>query len=246
VIEFAGRAILLDIEGTTSSISFVYDVMFPFARRELESYLSEHWGRDDLVAACGRLAEDAGHASFDSWMSGSPDPKLQRCCVKDEVARLMDADVKSTGLKELQGLVWRAGFESGEMQSHVYDDVVPALERWSATGLDIRVYSSGSIGAQKLFFGHTIFGDLLGHFRGHYDTTIGSKSETESYRKIAAEFGCLPSEILFVSDVVRELDAAQSAEFRTVLSIRPGNPDLASTNGHPSVHAFDEIVVART
>ena len=123
----------------------------------------------------------------------------------------MDGDVKATGLKQLQGLIWRAGFESGEMQAHVYDDVPPALAAWDAAGIDIRVYSSGSIAAQKLFFAHTIAGDLLARFRGHYDTTTGPKKEAESYRLIAEDMGRSPETILFLSDVVARQQAQQVA-----------------------------------
>lgn len=149
------RGILLDIEGTTSSISFVYDVMFPFVRRELEAYLTNHWGEPELTAACEAIARDAGNTSLSA----------SRDSIQAEVIRLMDGDVKTTGLKQLQGLIWDAGFKSGEMKAHVYDDVPPAIAAWNSAGLDVRIYSSGSVQAQKLFFGHTIAGNLLPLFR---------------------------------------------------------------------------------
>ncbi len=236
----------MDIEGTTSSISFVYDVMFPFVRRELDAFLDRQWGQQELAAACDRIAQDAGYPSLDSWSAGRDD-QGQLSLVRDEVLRLMAADTKATGLKQLQGLIWRAGFESGELRAHLYDDVVPALERWQEAGLDLRVYSSGSVAAQRLFFGHTICGDLLGYFRGHYDTTVGAKTETESYSRIVSDFGLSPADVLFVSDVVSELDAAKSAGLQTLLSTRPGNP-ATDHGGHPAASSFDEIVVtdART
>jgi enolase-phosphatase E1 len=240
VSEPAPRAILLDIEGTTSSISFVYDVMFPFARRHLKSYLESSFEQDDCRAACEQVARDAGQESLAAWAEGD-DANRQRVLMHDEIARLMDGDVKATGLKQLQGLIWRSGFESGEMQAHVYDDVPPALDAWRAQGCDVRIYSSGSIQAQKLFFGHTIAGDLLDRFRGHYDTTTGPKREAESYRRIAAEFGVPPGDILFLSDVVEELDAAREAGLATGLLRRPGNPEPPAEHGHPEFKEFSDI-----
>jgi enolase-phosphatase E1 len=241
VINFSGRGILLDIEGTTSSVSFVYDVMFPYVRRELDQYLRAHWNSPDLSAACDTIARDAGHESLATWSGADADDERRQQLVRDEVIRLMDGDVKATGLKQLQGLSWRAGFESGEMQAHVYDDVTPALEAWNRAGLDVRIYSSGSIAAQKLFFGHTIHGSLLHHFRGHYDTTTGPKKDAASYTQIAAEFGLYPSEILFISDVPAELDAAHAANLQTALCIRPGNAAVAAAHGHAEVTQFDQV-----
>jgi enolase-phosphatase E1 len=245
VIEFGGRGILLDIEGTTSSISFVYDVMFPFVRRELERFLRENWDRPEVAAACEAIARDAGHSSLADWQRWSgagEDESVGRELVARELTRLMDGDVKATGLKQLQGLIWESGFASGELRAHVYDDVPPALRRWNASGIDVRIYSSGSIQAQKLFFAHTIAGDLLPLLSGHYDTTTGPKKEAASYAAIAEEFGLAPAEILFLSDVVAELDAAVGAGMKTGLMLRPGNPPQAA-QAHPALQSFDEIDV---
>lgn len=231
MLPFTGRGILLDIEGTTSSISFVYDVMFPFVRRELDAYLRSHWAEPALAAACDAIARDAGNLSLASSLEQ----------VNAEVLRLMDGDVKSTGLKQLQGLIWEAGFKSGEMKAHVYDDVPPALTAWNTTGLDVRIYSSGSVQAQKLFFGHTIVGNLLPLFRGHYDTTTGPKKEPASYAAIAAAFALPPQEILFLSDVPAELDAAKVAGMQTGLVLRPGNAAIKPGHGHPEIRSFAEI-----
>ena len=152
----------------------------------------------------------------------------------------MDGDVKATGLKELQGLIWQEGYAAGRLKSHVYPDVPPALRRWAERGLDLRVYSSGSVGAQKVFFAHTEAGDLLGLFRGHYDTTTGPKREAESYRRIAADMKMPPSAVLFLSDVPRELDAAREAGMRTALVVRPGNVPAAAGHGRPVVTDFGE------
>lgn len=241
-MHFNGRGILLDIEGTTSSIRFVYDVMFPFVRRELQSYVRKHWDEPALMVACDQIARDLGQDNLAHWAGENASPHAQQEMMRTEVLRLMDGDVKSTGLKQLQGLIWEQGFQSGEMQAHVYDDVPPALAAWSAAGKDVRIYSSGSVQAQQLFFGHTIAGDLLSHFRGHYDTTTGGKKEPTSYVKIAVEFGLPPGEILFLSDVPAELDAARSADLQTALVIRPGNAAVPPDHGHPEIRSFAEIV----
>ena len=241
MIEFAGRAILLDIEGTTSPIRFIYDVMFPFVLRELDAYLREHWRESALVDTCEQMARDAGHPNFAAWC-GEQSLEEQQLTVSDEVNRLMAADVKATGMKTLQGLIWKAGFASGELQAEVFEDVPPALLQWNANGREVRIYSSGSIAAQKLFFGHTLYGNLLSQFRGHYDTTSGPKREAESYRTIAADMAIEPAEILFLSDVVPELNAAREAGMHTGLLLRPGNHELESADhGHPEIYSFQQV-----
>ncbi|MFM9196060.1 MAG: acireductone synthase, partial [Planctomycetia bacterium] len=155
---------------------------------------------------------------------------------------LMNRDVKSTPLKALQGMIWRSGFESGELVSHVFDDVPAALAQWADSGIDVRIYSSGSIDAQKLFFGHTAAGDLTPHLRGHYDTTTGPKRDAASYRAIAADMAIEPREILFISDVGEELDAARQAGMATALAIRPGNRPPGGLLEHEPLESFAEIV----
>lgn len=247
MIEFGGRGLLLDIEGTTSSVRFVYDVMFPFVRRELSDYLAGHWPSLELDRVRELLAVDAGAASFADWcQSQGIDPGHEPAAfdlVRREVVRLMDGDVKATGLKLLQGQIWQAGFESGELRAHVYDDVPPALAAWQAAGCDLRIYSSGSADAQRLFFGHTECGNLLGHFSGHYDTTVGPKREASSYERIAADFGLPAGEILFLSDVVAELDAARQAGLQTGLCRRPENAPVAP-HTHSEITSFAEIRLA--
>jgi enolase-phosphatase E1 len=153
----------------------------------------------------------------------------------------MDGDAKTTGLKQMQGLVWRHGFEHGLLRAHVYDDVPPALRAWNDAQRDVRIYSSGSIQAQKLFFGHTVHGNLLALLRGHYDTTTGAKQQADSYRRIAAAFAVPATQILFLSDVVAELDAARTAGFRTTLCRRPGNKEVAPKHGHPEITSFAQV-----
>ncbi len=235
------RGVLLDIEGTTSSVAFVYEVLFPYARRELADFLRRRWGEPAVSRACERIARDAGAPSLAAWVGPDATPEAARQRVAAETLRLMDGDVKATGLKELQGLIWQEGYDAGRLKSHVYPDVPPALRRWAERGLDLRIYSSGSIGAQKVFFAHTDAGDLLGLFRGHYDTTTGPKREAESYRRIAADMKMPPSAILFLSDVRQELDAAAEAGMRTGLVVRPGNAPVAAGHGHPVVTDFGQV-----
>ena len=233
MIEFNGRGILLDVEGTTSAVAYVYEVMFPFARAALPAYLDAEWNSPALADAKLQVARD----------TNNPAAAEDRDLCEAELLKQMDADIKATGLKQVQGLVWQAGFESGELVAHVFDDVPPALERWQAAGIDLRIYSSGSVHAQKLFFGHTAAGDLLGYFTGHYDTKIGAKRDAASYQAIANEWGLAAGEILFLSDVVAELDAAREAGTQTGLCIRPGNAEVAPGHGHAAFTLFDEVEV---
>ena len=244
-MKFSGRGILLDIEGTTSAVSFVYDVMFPFVRRELDQYLCANWDSAALNGVCDLIAKDAGHESFVAWYGTETEVGKRQQLLRTEVLRLMDDDVKATGLKALQGLIWQSGFESGEMRAHIYDDVLPAIQVWNDAGRDIRIFSSGSIAAQKLFFGHTVVGDILHLFRGHYDTTTGPKKEAASYQVIAKEFGIPPAQILFLSDVLDELEAARAAGLQTGLCKRPGNAKIAAGHGHPEITSFDQIELLR-
>lgn len=174
----------------------------------------------------------------------SDDQRQRLIC--DEITRLMDGDLKATGLKQLQGLIWKAGFESGELQAHVYDDVPTALTEWNEEGVDVRIYSSGSVATQKLFFEHTIAGDLLHCFRGHYDTTTGPKKEVASYQQIASAFGLHAAELLFISDVVAELDAARSAGLQTALALRPGNADVEPSHGHIEISTFADVKICKS
>jgi enolase-phosphatase E1 len=234
------RGILLDIEGTTSSVSYVYEVLFPFAREHLDSFLIERWAAPGTVRALNQLARDAGATSFVDWTSDDSLAEARER-VRSEVQRLMAEDVKATGLKELQGLIWRGGFESGQLRAHVFPDVPVALKAWADRGLDVRIYSSGSVAAQQLFFAHTEVGDLSAFLRGYYDTTTGPKRESTSYRRIAEEMRLPPAEILFLSDIVAELDAARMAGLHTALAVRPGNARIAEEHGHAVIRSFDEL-----
>ncbi len=242
-MRFHGAGLLLDIEGTTSSVRFVHEVMFPYVREHLDQYLAARLDDPDVLAALDQMAVEAGHEDWRTWRaSRGQTPRAE--IVRDEVHRLMDMDAKTTGLKQLQGLIWRDGFEGGRLTAHVYDDATACMKAWRADGWDLRIYSSGSVQAQKLFFGHSQAGNLLDLFRGHYDTTIGGKKEADSYRRIAQEFAQPPQHLLFLSDIVAELDAAAEAGWKTALSQRPENPAVGP-HPHPVIHSFDEVVLER-
>ena len=233
--------ILLDIEGSTSSISFVHDVMFPFVLERLEEFLGANWEQVDVSMACQQIAVDAGYASLDDWQAHAPG-RSQPELLMDEIRRLMAADVKATGLKALQGLIWAGGFESGALQAHVYPDVLPAIERWRKEKIDVRIYSSGSIAAQKLFFGHVQdVGNCLHLFSGHFDTTVGNKKQADSYRRIALDWGLPPNEIMFISDIAGELQAAHEAGLQVLASVRPGNAPLPMDLPFTRIESFDEV-----
>ena len=234
----------MDVEGTTSSISFVHDVMFPYARDNTAEYLQQHWGEPELIGCLELLAQDVGHRSAGEWQHGRSTPDAQNSVVRS-VHELMARDAKVTGLKKLQGMIWKSGFESGHLVSHVFDDVPPSLGQWHTDGLDLRIYSSGSIQAQKLFFGHTTAGNLLPLLSSHYDTTSGGKKEEASYRTIAKDIGLAPNRIVFQSDVVAELDAASAAGIQTVLSIRPGNVAVESS-AHLQIESFQDLAIQRS
>ncbi|MEL6109498.1 MAG: acireductone synthase [Planctomycetota bacterium] len=239
------RGVLLDIEGTTSSISYVFDVMFPYVREHLASYLTGHIADEACLDACLQMASDAGASPVESFFGATPSSPEGHSAIIAHVNDLMDRDVKSTGLKRLQGLIWENGFRSGALSAHVYPDVRPALQRWRDTGRRMWIYSSGSVHAQKLFFGHSIEGDLLPFFEGHWDTKVGGKKEPSSYQAIASEIqhtsGISVGDVLFVSDVPAELDAAATAGMKTRLAIRPGNHAVDDSCPHRSIQSFDEI-----
>ena len=253
LIELNARGVLLDIEGTTSSISFVHDVMFPFVLERLEGFLDCNADSEPVIEACELIARDAGQVSLANWVqaSGKAAPAnsallAAAALVIAEVQRLMAADVKATGLKALQGLIWADGFKEGKLRSHVYPEVIPQIKQWRASGLDVRIYSSGSIAAQRLFFGHLDgLGDCLELFSGHYDTTIGSKKESASYVRLADDWGLAPSEIVFVSDIAGELSAALAAGVQAVASLRPGNAPLPGDLVVPKIDSFSKLVVRR-
>lgn len=237
------RAILLDIEGTTTAIAFVHETLFPFARRHLAEYLGLHAASPDVVPIVTTLRAEHGNdlaagQSPPQWDESSPAQRLHS--VAAYCAWLMDRDRKSTPLKELQGRIWADGYLRGELAGHVFADVAPALVRWRSAGTRIAIFSSGSVHAQRLLFAHSCAGDLSACLDAYFDTTTGPKREAESYRRIAVALDLPPHDVLFISDTAGELDAARAAGMQTTMAIRPGNggePHAA----HAIVRSFDEI-----
>jgi enolase-phosphatase E1 len=223
------RGVLLDIEGTTTPIAFVHDVLFSYARAHLRDYLVRHFGDADVRADLQALHAEGGDFSDEIE------------AVVAHLNQLIDADRKSTGLKSLQGKIWHEGYADGTLRAQVYGDVPPALARWRVAGLNVSIFSSGSVLAQQLLFAHTEAGDLTPFIANYFDTTIGKKGETDSYRRIAETLELQPGEILFVSDVVTELAAAREAGMKTLLSLRPGNPTQEHTARYRSILSFDEL-----
>ncbi|RMQ41606.1 Enolase-phosphatase E1 [Pseudomonas cichorii] len=219
------KAILTDIEGTTSAVSFVFDVLFPFAARHLPDFVRQQAEKPAVAAQLQAVRLE----------SNEPDADVERVIgiLLDWIAQ----DRKATPLKALQGMVWEQGYNAGQLKGHVYPDAVEALKRWHQEGYELYVYSSGSIQAQQLIFGCSEAGDLSGLFRGYFDTTSGPKREAQSYRTITAAIGRPAEEILFLSDIVEELDAAQAAGMATCGLVRAGG----ALGGHECVTSFAVI-----
>lgn len=234
------RGILLDIEGTTTPIAFVHDVLFSFARAHASEFLKNNMDSDDVRADVSMLYEE--HA-LDVVNDYDPPPLTEEIdSLGAYIQWLIDKDRKSTGLKSLQGKIWRQGYLDGRLKSQVFEDVAPALDRWRAAGLSVNIFSSGSVLAQQLLFAHTNAGDLTTFIDRYFDTKTGKKGEAESYRRIAAEMSLEPGEIVFISDVVDELDAAEEAGMKTLLSVRLGNPVQGPTH-HQPIDSFDGLTV---
>ena len=237
------RGIVLDIEGTTTPISFVHEVLFSYARQQLQHYLTEHSASAEMLADIARLREE--HAS-DVEAKLNP-PELHRDNRDYEIVAyvnwLMDHDRKSTALKNLQGKIWQQGYLDGKLQAQLFADVAPALRRWHQAGLSINIFSSGSSLAQQLLFAHTTAGDFTDVIANYFDTTIGPKTAVASYRHIAATLRLPPQGVLFISDVVAELDAASEAEMKTLLCVRPGNAPQPQGQQHQVVNSFENVLV---
>ena len=245
MISYSVDGVLLDIEGTTSSIDFVYQQMFPYVRRELGGFLEEYFAEPEVMTACRLIAVEGGLHKFAMLSQHEASRAEAVALVRTEVLRLMDGDSKSTGLKRLQGLIWRRGFESGELVAHVFPDVLPQLTAWSAAGLSLYIYSSGSIESQKLFFGHTEQGNLRRYFSGYFDTTTGPKRESTSYATIAEACRISAARFLFLSDVSAELAAASTAGFHVGLCLRSGNSPQPDAHRWPQFEDFSQIEVSR-
>jgi len=222
------KAIVTDIEGTTSSIDFVHQTLFPYAKKHLRTFLRAHADEPAVREQLAALARDVG-----------------RTLTVDEAAteleRWIDEDRKATPLKTLQGLIWREGYAAGELYGHVYEDTPVFLHRWHQQGLRLYVYSSGSEEAQKLIFGHSDAGDLTPLFSDYFDTRIGGKREAASYRVILDRIALPGDAVMFLSDVGEELDAARNAGMRTCQLVRDAKTKTALQ--HPQARDFSEVVL---
>lgn len=229
------RAILTDIEGTTSSISFVHEVLFPYAAEHLGDFIREHQDEPRVRAELDAVAAESGIEGMRTEV------------LIDELQRWIREDRKATPLKTLQGLLWQQGYERGELQGHVYQDAADYLCRWHDRGLHLYVYSSGSVQAQKLIFGYSVAGDLTPCFSGYFDTRIGSKKEARSYLNIVETLGVEPATVLFLSDVEAELSAAEEAGMQTCWLLRESEPDVpdqstgSSANGRAVARDFGDV-----
>lgn len=213
------RAILTDIEGTTTPIAFVHEVLFPYARTRLAGFCAEHRA-DTEVAAALQAARD---------LEGKPGITLDETVAL--LLRWMEEDRKAGPLKTLQGLIWRRGYEDGALKGRIYDDAAALLTRWHGRGLKLFVYSSGSEEAQRLIFGHSDKGDLTPLFGGFFDTRVGAKVEASSYAAIAKAIGFPPAEILFLSDLAAEIAAAKSAGLQVARIDRALAAEASSVEG---------------
>ena len=238
------RGILLDIEGTTTPLTFVHEVLFPYAREHVRNYLTEHFGSTRIQADLLLLSEE--HAA-DLALGHIPPAQVGQsvnASIDSAVAYvywLMEHDRKATGLKSLQGKIWQQGYRVGALKSQVFEDVPRALKRWQEAKRKTSIFSSGSVLAQRLLFAHTETGDLTGFIASYFDTSTGPKTAPESYRRIARTLDLPLSQILFISDVTDELDAASTAGMCTRLCARPGNYPQPSDNQHQTIKSFDEI-----
>jgi enolase-phosphatase E1 len=235
--------ILLDIEGTTTPIAFVQEVLFPYARTRLASWLRVHAasseGREVIEGLRREHAAERGPDLPPPW------PADQAAAVDRAVAQalwLMDRDQKSPALKQVQGLIWEEGYQAGVLRGQCFSDVAPALARWKAAGLEVAIYSSGSELAQRRLFESAGHGECLPLIAAFFDTAVGPKTDAASYRRIAAARGRAPAAVLFVSDVVRELRAAAAAGCQVALCVRPGNPPQPDAERFEAVTSFDEIL----
>lgn len=222
------RAILTDIEGTTSSLSFVKEVLFPYSRQHIGQFIADHAGDAEVARELEETSRLAGK-------------NLSLDAARDQLIEWIDLDRKVTPLKALQGMIWAAGYRNGDFHGHIYEDAARQLQAWKAAGLSLYVFSSGSVAAQKLLFAHTQHGDLTPLFSGYFDTRVGAKQECASYNAIAEQIGLPAEAILFLSDIDGELDAARQAGLQTIKLLREGA--LPADSLHKTVRTFDEIAV---
>lgn len=222
------KAVLTDIEGTTSSLSFVKDVLFPYARQHMQDFILQH---EDSPAVSKQLNE----------IRKLQGQELTTNSIIEQLHAWIDQDKKVTPLKTLQGLLWEKGYQQGDFKGHVYQDAYDQLKHWHAEGIKLYVYSSGSVYAQQLLFGHSDFGNMTPLFDAYYDTTIGHKQDRQSYLNIIADIKLPADQILFLSDIEQELDAAHAAGMKTGWLLREG--DLNIDASHKQLSDFKEITI---
>ena len=237
------RAVLLDIEGTTTPISFVHDILFPFARDHVRDYLIQNSGALEVQEDIAALFREH---SFDEE-GGEQPPQIDKAsssidAIVSYVDWLIKRDRKSPALKSLQGKIWEHGYRDGILKAPLFDDVVPNLRRLRRLGMRIAIFSSGSVLAQKLLFAHTDTGDHSDLIDEYFDTAVGSKVSSSSYREIASRLELLPEEIIFVSDVTNELAAAREAGMSTFLCLRPGNQPQSTAEQFQVIQSFSQIL----
>ncbi|MEM0673626.1 acireductone synthase [Dickeya oryzae] len=220
------KAIVTDIEGTTSDIRFVHNVLFPYARARLAEAVAQAGNDPEIAAALTLARRELGQ------------PEASPAQLLAAFNQFMDEDRKSPALKLLQGIIWRSGYHNGDFRGHVYEDVAPQLQAWREQGIALCVYSSGSVEAQRLLFGHSDAGDLTALFSGYFDTGVGAKREVASYQTIAASIGLTADKVLFLSDIRQELDAAAQAGWHTCQLIRD---DADVESQHRQVNRFDQV-----
>ena len=227
------RAVLVDIEGTTSTIAFVHEVLFPYADEHLDAYVAAH-----------REEPGVAQALLDAAQLAGLEPDVDDATVLAHLHAWIAEDRKATPLKTLQGLIWAEGYAENGLRGHVYPDAAAGLRRWHAAGLRLYVYSSGSVEAQRVLFANSVHGDLTPLFSGNFDTTVGSKRASASYSVIADVIGLAPLDVVFLSDVDAELDAARKAGMQTVRLLRPADTAEGATTTHASAVSFDELDIS--
>jgi enolase-phosphatase E1 len=238
------RLILLDIEGTTTPVTFVYEILFPFAARRFGGFLREHLHEPATRATLRELeaqhqADQKQSLAPPAWSKDSEESELASAVAYGKW--LIDRDSKCRSLKELQGRIWQEGYKTGQLHGDVYDDVPRAFQRWRQQNRDISIYSSGSILAQQLLFGSSSAGDLGRFISAYFDTRVGLKTDVESYRRIAGRCKCPDEACLFISDSIHELKAAKAAGMLTALCVRSGK-QYVDSGDHPTIHGFDEVL----
>ncbi|MEJ5172244.1 MAG: acireductone synthase [Hydrogenothermaceae bacterium] len=222
------KAIITDIEGTTTPISFVKDVLFPYSYRKIEEFLKNQWEDGEVKKIVENIKQIEGRdLSFEE--------------VVNTLRRWIEEDRKITPLKQLQGIIWEDGYKSGELKGYIYPDAYEKLKDWFDKSIKLYVYSSGSVKAQKLLFSHTNYGDITYLFSGYFDTNIGSKLESESYRKISESIGVYPENILFLSDNPQEVIAAAQSGMKVYRLVRPNDTEYIENFPHPQITSFKNI-----